>query len=127
MKYSSHYLHVTLGRLRIKIPSVKNSQENARKIERFLKTLNGIKSAKANPFTGNVLVLFDYECIRHLDIVELIRKQGYLNDQELTQRTSKASSPKRVLDQSFAGNLVADIILQRALELTFRRALLALL
>jgi len=79
MKNSSHYLHITGGRVRIKIPTVKNSREIAAKVEQLIIDQPGIESVKANPFTGNVLVLFDENTTRHEDIVETIRKEGYLN------------------------------------------------
>jgi copper chaperone CopZ len=127
MQFSSNYLHVTRGRLRIKIPHVKNSNEVALKVERLLGSVGGVTSAKANPFTGNVLVLFDSESIRHEDVVEAIRKQGYLKEQKAYQRSLKVVSADRVSRPNYASNILVDIILQKALELTLKQALLALL
>lgn len=127
MKFSSHYLHVTGGRLRIKIPQVKNSHDVGQKIELRLANLRGVTKVQANRLTGNVLVLFNSKCIRHEDIVEVIRKQGYLKEPKAPQRASRVDSANRSFRQNYASNIVADIILQKALELTLRRALLAIL
>jgi copper chaperone CopZ len=126
MKFSSTYLHVIGGRLRIKIPHVKNSLSAANTIERFLENMDGVKSVKANPATGNVLVHFDAEAVRHHEIVEALGKQGHLEQLKVLQ------GPRRVTtgDQLFSSastNLVADIVLQRVLELAVKRALLAFL
>lgn len=127
MKYSSHYLHVTGGRLRIKIPQVKNSRKAALKIELFLRSLDGITSVKANPLTGNVLVFFDSDCLKHEDVVETIRKHGYLEEPKAQPRSPRVHPTNRVFSHNYASNIVAEIVLQKAVELTLRRALLALL
>jgi copper chaperone CopZ len=127
MKRSSHYLHVTGGRLRIKIPQVKNSRKAALKIELFLRSINGITSVKANPLTGNVLVLFDSDDIKHEDVVETIKKHGYLEEPKVQPRSPGVSHTNRVFRPDYASNIVAEIVLQKAVELTLRRALLALL
>ena len=127
MKRSSQYLHVTGGRLRIKIPQVKNSRKAALKIELFLRSIDGITSVTANPLTGNVLVLFDSDCIKHEDVVETIRRHGYLEETKVQPRSRRVSHTNRVFRPDYASNIVADIVLQKAVELTLRRALLALL
>jgi len=65
----SSYIHAIEGRLRINVPVVKGSGINAATIKGALEQLNGIRYVKANPTTGNVLVLFDSQVITQDDIV----------------------------------------------------------
>jgi copper chaperone CopZ len=96
-------------------------------IERLLLNLNGIKSAKANPLTGNLLVLFDSKSIKHEDVVEALKKQGYLEELKVQRRSVRVPAANRVLPRNHATNIVTDIVLQKAVEMTIRQALLALL
>ena len=129
MKFSSTYLHITGGRLRIKIPQVKNSRSFAKTVESFLYNMDGVASVQANPLTGNVLVLFDSEKLEYEDIVEALKYQGYLEPAKV-QRQPVVTNGNGLGDQFLSNastNLVADIIIQRVLEVAVKRALLAFL
>lgn len=76
MKY---YVHQVPGRLRIKIPSLRSSAEQAQKIQGVLEELNGVESAAANPVTGSVLVLYDRETVDSEEILEALEDRGYLD------------------------------------------------
>ncbi len=52
-------IHYLPGRLRIKIPGLKNNINLTEKISLYLSKTNGINSYEINPFTGNVLLYFD--------------------------------------------------------------------
>jgi copper chaperone CopZ len=72
------YVHMLNGRLRVKVPEVKGSRHEAKKLEAAMIATGGIAHAKANPTTGNVLILFDPAKLTHAQILDLIRKVGYL-------------------------------------------------
>ena len=62
--------HTTVsGRARIRVPGLYRSALVARQLEKSLRTHPGIHSVRANPRTGNVLVLFD----RRLGLEEICR------------------------------------------------------
>jgi copper chaperone CopZ len=125
MKISS-YSHATPGRLRIKVPQVKGSQDTAQKVERILKKLGAVSSVTANPLTGNVLVLFDPDVLTHTDVVQKLVLHGYLEKPRASRASSNRSAIQQVLDPTQVSKAVADIVLQSAVEFAVRRALLAL-
>ena len=125
MKISS-YSHAIPGRLRIKIPQVKDSQVNAQKVERVLRSIEGVNSVKANPLTGNVLVLFDSDSLTHADVIEILVQQGYLKRNRKDSSRSQRTPLERLLHPEYIGKAVADVALQTAVEFAVKRALLAL-
>jgi Heavy metal associated domain 2 len=123
---TSTYSHAIPGRLRIKIPQVKGSEVNAQKVERVLRSRDSVNSVKANPLTGNVLVLFDADSLTHTDVIDILIQQGYLKRQRKDSSRSRRTSLERVLHPEYIGKAVADIALQTAVEFAVKRALLAL-
>ena len=81
MKY---YVHHTPGRLRVRIPSLRN---NSRKVEtvKALLTVSGTETIKANTLTGSVVVTFDPEAIQPHDLLDLLKRSGfYREDRSVT-------------------------------------------
>ncbi len=72
------YLHSIEGRLRIKVPGVKRSPATAALIERQLGQLEAIREVRANPTTGNVLVLYEPGGMGPTRIIEELSSRGYL-------------------------------------------------
>ena len=126
MKVSTYQL-VTPGRLRIKVPRLKGSSEIAQRAERVLKNIKGVSNATANPLTGNALVLFDPQTITDATLIEVLKRQGYLEKRcRVSQRSSKAVAQRQSLYPQRISKTVADTLLQTAIELALRRSLLAL-
>jgi hypothetical protein len=75
---ASIYLHVLEGRLRIKVPEVKNDPDRAREIETRIRMIEGVERVTANPVTGSVLILYDAGRTVMGDITETLRTWGYL-------------------------------------------------
>ena len=125
MKLSS-YSHAIPGRLRIKIPQVKDSQEHGQKVERVLRRIGGVNSVRANPLTGNVLVLFDSDSLTHKDVVDILVMQGYLKRKSNDSRRPQRRSLDQIFRPEYVGKAVADVVLQTAVEFAVKRALLAL-
>ena len=67
MKYGSTYIHSLEGRLRIKIRMVRYAPEKALELENHLKRIDGVQEVRANPTTGNVLVLYDADKVNQFD------------------------------------------------------------
>lgn len=121
------YSHVTPGRLRIKIPMVKGSQDTAQQVEQILRGVEGINSVTANPLTGNALVLFDSESLAHTDVIDILISRGFLERKfKGSRRTSKRASFNRVLEPDHISKAIADVLFQAAVEFAVKRALLAL-
>lgn len=70
-----HYIH---GRMRVKVPEVKRSAAFARRIEGWLSSVEGIREVRANPVTGNVLILHDPDRVAAREILGALLAAGYM-------------------------------------------------
>jgi hypothetical protein len=78
MMPASEYVHAINGRMRIKVPEVKRSVEFARRIEGWFRSFEGIREVRANPVTGNVLILHDPDRIATREILGALITAGYM-------------------------------------------------
>ncbi len=60
-------VHALPGRVRLKIPQVKDNQELARQAQEKLGQAPGIQRVEANPTTGSVLILYDLAMLASLE------------------------------------------------------------
>ena len=73
------YYHILDGRIRMQVPEMKGSPAMAEALESQLAKLNGVAHVQANPRTGYVLVLFDYQVISHYHVFAVINDFKCLN------------------------------------------------
>ncbi len=100
------YLHALDGRLRIKIAAVKGSSQKAHEIEQQFQACEGITQVTANPVTGNVLILYDSQQIKQEEILDLLRRQGYLSQNSRTRTGAKyATAAQQGFNQELAQTL----------------------
>jgi copper chaperone CopZ len=123
MKY---YVHQVPGRLRIKIPSLRSSAEQAQKIQGVLEELNGVESASANPVTGSVLVLYDRETVDSEEILEALEDRGYL-DKSSIMSSQDQDSGSFSRHQAVIGKALFGWAVGKALENTGLSFLTALI
>ena len=107
------YLHTLDGRLRIQVPEVKRSPKKALHVEETLQSLEGVHHVKANPTTGNVLVLFESTLLTHNCIVARLKSIDCF--------TVKLDPPR----QTRTG--IGDVLVRSVAELLLERAIVALL
>jgi len=72
------YIHAIEGRLRIKVPEVKGSPVRARQIEDLFREVEGVHEVRANPITGNVLLLHDPGRVAARQILGALIAAGYM-------------------------------------------------
>jgi len=60
-------VHVLPGRVRLKIPKLKQDQAFGRQIERQFSSVKGIERVHVHPLTGSVVVMFDQEQMTDTD------------------------------------------------------------
>lgn len=71
-------LHAIDGRIRIRIPAVKNFPQKAAELERKIFSLHeSIERVTPNPVTGSVLILYDTRLATQDDIFTALRDHGY--------------------------------------------------
>src|SRR3954465_13473825 len=94
------YLHSIPGRLRVKVPEVKRSPEAAMRVERRLGELEAVREVRANPLTGNILVLYDPGGTGPERIIEALRPPGSL----------RSPRPGAMAETSQAGGTLMDVL-----------------
>jgi copper chaperone CopZ len=127
MKHSVPYLHVLDGRIRIKIPEVKRSPLKADEIEQTLRNIDGITDVKANPMTGNVLILFDSNTISSQQIMAKLKQLCRLENQSDSSPSAQGSEPQIAaqITESFLSK-ATEVLVSKAAELAVERLLFAL-
>ena len=77
--HGTGYYHKLDGRIRTKVHEIKGSLAMAGELEDQLAKLNGVTHVQANPLTGYVLVLFDYQVLSHYHVFAVINDIKCLN------------------------------------------------
>lgn len=116
---TSSYLHVLDGRIRIKVPEIKGLPSKASALEEALQRIPGVTEVKANPVTGNILILFESGTTGHEQILETIKKHGYLRGSH--------HSPPPTAYQTELGDKLTKIVVETLLEAAVRRVIVALI
>ena len=123
MNVISPYIHALNGRLRIKVVEVKGLPMKALEVEGQLRKIDGITQVRANPTTGNVLVLYDPARIWPYEILGALQRLGYLRDNGGIQRMAR-SHP---LAFDGVGETFTKTLVHTTLELAVRRLVSALI
>lgn len=77
MKY---YYHHVPGRMRVKIPALKNTPVKEGGIETMLLAVEGVNSVAFNPITGSVIITYDPEVTGAEPIIGLLKNQGLFDE-----------------------------------------------
>ena len=127
MKDNIPYLHVLDGRIRIKIPQVKGTPFLAHELEQTLRNIAGVTHVKANPMTGNILILFDSNMISSTKILEEIKQLSSFEKQpDLAQRTENRLVAHNQDSSPGIGSKLAEIFLMKAAECAMEQLIFAL-
>jgi len=114
------YVHVLNGRLRIKVPEVKRAPKKASEVVLELQELQGVTYVRANPTTGNVLVLFEPDIIDAQQIIQALHELGYLSN-------LRASSLQNSSAQGAHQPKLSERILQSVFETAIQQVIMALI
>lgn len=128
------YIHLTDGRIRLKVAEIKKCPDLASTAESLLSEAKGIDSASANPLTGNILIYFDPGVTDHNEIIELLRQNGYLKRKatsrpalRLVGPNERAAPSNRQIDYKRYQKIATEAAIQTLIELAVKRAILALI
>jgi copper chaperone CopZ len=119
----SPYIHTLNGRLRIKVPEVKGLPMKAVELEGALRNIDGITFVRANPTTGNVLVLYDPARIGQYEVLGALQRLGYLRHDAVVCTPDRAHL--RTLEG--LGETFARTFMHTTVELAVQRLLSALI
>ena len=123
MNVVSPYIHALNGRLRIKVAELKGLPIKALEVEGQLHNIDGITHVRANPTTGNVLVLYDPAIIGQYEILGALQRLGYLRDNGSMQTTT-GSHPRAF---EGLGETFARTLMHTTMELAVQRLVSALI
>jgi len=123
LQLASTYIHALDGRLRIKVNGVKGSLVKALEIEGKLRAIAGINHVKANPTTGNVLILYHPDKIGQSELISVLQRLGCLLDQAMPP--IMVGNHGRV-SQRLAETL-AETLVRSTVELALQRLVTALI
>jgi copper chaperone CopZ len=120
---ASTYIHALDGRLRVKVTAVKGSPTRAMEIEGQLRTLEGVQDVKANPMTGNVLVLYVPERIGQSEVLGALEHLGSLHEHPPMPLTVEAQSHalQKLLE------MLAETFIRSTVEMALQRLVSALI
>lgn len=111
-------LHAIDGRIRIRVPGIKNSPHKAAELELTILSLHGsIERVTANPVTGSVLILYNVRLAEQHHIFQILRNNGH-GGNELAA-TSRLTPKKLSKD-------VYQSILSSTIEFALERMIFAL-
>ncbi|WP_427306163.1 HMA2 domain-containing protein [Cupriavidus sp. H39] len=71
-------IHHVPGRLRLKLPAIKHNDDGARRIERTVNALPGVRDACANTLTGSIVIRFYPRLTTGDLIIAALRADGYV-------------------------------------------------
>jgi copper chaperone CopZ len=74
----SNYIHSIPGRLRVKSSLIKKNPGEAKKVERLLKSMNGVEYLEINLLTGSVLVRYNPHEVGSDTLLQRLTAAGYL-------------------------------------------------
>lgn len=76
----SYYLHKVPGRLRVKLPRLRNHPQRSRRVRDLLEAQLGVEVVTANEVTGSVLVYYDCDLLGEQEILDVLRDNGWFDD-----------------------------------------------
>lgn len=115
MRVASGYLHALDGRIRIKLAGVKGSPATASRLERHLGGCDGVVDVRANPITGNVLILYDPARIKQAMLMNELRPFAVASSNSGGRTTAR---PLR--DRPTAAQRLAETVMSMVLETAMR-------
>jgi cation transport ATPase len=119
----SPYIHALNGRLRIKVSELKGLPMKTLQVEGQLRNIDGINKVRANPTTGNVLVVYDPAKIGQYEVVGALQRLGYLRENDSLQTAARS----QFLAYEGLGEAMAETLVRTTMELAVQRLVSALI
>ncbi|MEA3547549.1 MAG: hypothetical protein U9R66_07785 [Thermodesulfobacteriota bacterium] len=81
-----HYVHHIPGRLRVKIPALRNQKKMCCSLQNDLAGYFGVRKTRVNPSTGSVIVEYDYRLRQADDILAVLKQKRLISDQNIVSK-----------------------------------------
>jgi hypothetical protein len=82
------YLHHVPGRLRVRIPNLRNNAEMSAQVKKLL-CINGTRQVSVRPLTGSVTVTYDPAVIGAADLLGLLKDNGLFQEDRVVTLDSQ--------------------------------------
>jgi hypothetical protein len=73
------YTHQTPGRVRVRSAALKGDAAGAEALERWLKSVPGVRRVHLNVLTGSALIYYDLRIADGAGLLALLREEGWLS------------------------------------------------
>ena len=90
-----YYCHHVPGRIRVKLPDLKQEPAEAERAMKALNGVEGVTAVKVTPLTGSVVVLYDSDQTAHDRILAILQEEGlfdaslaFSNDEQVKKAVS---------------------------------------
>jgi hypothetical protein len=107
-------LHHVPGRLRVKVPALKDKPWKRIEIERLFAGQNGIAAVTANTLTGSVIVHYDSHVTGSEKILRLMNQAGLVEANRLMESPAHWAVDKKAAD--YIGRALFGYAMGKALE-----------
>ena len=110
-----YYLHSVPGRLRVKIPQLRNNTGRCQEVQALLLGLEGVQDVEANCLTGSVLVRYDTDFIAGESIVYALEEENHFVASQAANNTQYIQKVATTAGQN-VGKAVFSWAIGKALE-----------
>lgn len=110
-------IHHVAGRLRVRLPAIKGSRENAAQVKVLLQAVEGVSAAEPNLTTGSVVIQYDPQTTGAALILATLTGRGYFETIPLAPPPPRKTVTVRIR------NKVAAAVFWYCLELALERSL----
>lgn len=107
------YIHNIPGRLRIKTKFIKNNEETAKHIRKFIDQTRGVKSVATNTVTGSITILYDTKVTKSNIVLNVLKDMGLLKEPQVTQHVTATKIGE------FVGKLLFGLAVEKTLGRNF--------
>ena len=112
-------VHAIDGRIRIKVPMIKDVPFRALELEDALNAIDGVTSCKVNPVTASVVIYYNHRQLKASELLQKLEPLGYVFSNQESKETPKERGTVR--------DRVVKIVAQQSVEFLFQRLILAIL
>jgi hypothetical protein len=128
----THQVHAVPGRLRVRIPGLKENPRFADALRARLHQAEGVVHVDTRPLTGSVIIQYDSGLLSHACLLGYLRQSGCLISAHAPGKAGTAKNFKRPVrlpnyDRDALARKLAWMIVEKAVEHSFAIALAALL
>jgi copper chaperone CopZ len=117
-----YYVHNVPGRLRVKMPMIKNDLDRGEQVQAVLESLQGVNNVVMNAVTGSVVIRYDPDRLKADEILDSLKDHGYFD-------ASKAMTSEDYVQNAFsrAGGAAGRVLFGWAVGKVFEGTSLAFL